>query len=176
LLELLSGKIYTAVVYAFFGAFWLSIAATLQPANNAFGAYSPDLSLPTLGLDSVGFQSSQSFFFLAIAIACFILLLLSVKTNVVNVVILTSLTIMLALTSGTHWETCIGNAVTARRVEIVAGMWGLITCICLVWEFLAVMLPIMGFSFHLPRKYSPLRYNKALTDMLVVGDLSKISY
>lgn len=56
--EFILGNTFPFVVFSSFGAFWLAFAATLQPFYNAYGAYSPDPTMPGEGLNTVGFNAS----------------------------------------------------------------------------------------------------------------------
>jgi uncharacterized protein len=62
-LEFLLGNTFPFVVFMSFGAFWLSLGATLQPTYNAYGAYAPaGSSSPAAGLGTVGFNASFGMF------------------------------------------------------------------------------------------------------------------
>ncbi|KAJ5205705.1 GPR1/FUN34/yaaH protein [Penicillium cf. griseofulvum] len=57
-LECILGNTFSSVVFMSFGCFYLTLAATLQPFYNAYGAYSPTPSNPTAGLATEGFNAS----------------------------------------------------------------------------------------------------------------------
>lgn len=58
-LEFIIGNTFPFVVFSSFGAFWLTFAATLQPAYNAWGAYAPaDATSAAAGLATQGFNAS----------------------------------------------------------------------------------------------------------------------
>ncbi len=58
ILEFFLGNTFSFVVFCSFGGFWFTLGATLTPAFNAYGAYSPDPSNPALGLESAAFHAS----------------------------------------------------------------------------------------------------------------------
>ena len=58
ILEFFLANTFSFVVFCSFGGFWLTLGATLTPAFNAYGAYSPDPTNPSLGLESAGFHAS----------------------------------------------------------------------------------------------------------------------
>jgi len=63
ILEWVLGNTFSAVVFTSFGGFWFSLASTLVPSFNAYGAYSPNPSQPAGGLASASFAASFAFFF-----------------------------------------------------------------------------------------------------------------
>ncbi|OQE19181.1 hypothetical protein PENFLA_c019G02497 [Penicillium flavigenum] len=58
LLECIIGNTFSSVVFMSFACFYLTLAATLQPFYNAYGAYSPTPSDPTAGLATESFNAS----------------------------------------------------------------------------------------------------------------------
>jgi len=136
----------------FQGAFWLSFAATLQPTYNAWGAYSPDPTDPSQGLLSVGFHSSFAFFFVAMAMMCFIYLICSLRTNVPFFLIFLTLVLGFGLLAGAYWQTANGNAAIAGKAQVAAGACFFVTSACGWWIFFAIMLAALDFPFQLPGK------------------------
>ena len=58
ILEFFLANTFSFVVFTSFGGFWFTLGATLTPAFNAYGAYSPDPNNPALGLESAAFHAS----------------------------------------------------------------------------------------------------------------------
>lgn len=59
LLEFIIGNTFSFVVFMSFGAFWLTLGATLRPDYNAYAAYAPPGSpTPDVGLETEGFNAS----------------------------------------------------------------------------------------------------------------------
>ena len=59
ILEFIIGNTFPFVVFMSYGAFWLSLGATLRPDFNAYGAYAPpDSTSPAAGLQSGDFNTS----------------------------------------------------------------------------------------------------------------------
>jgi succinate-acetate transporter protein len=113
-------------VFSSYGAFFLSFAATLQPFYYAYGSYAPTGQAESAGLETVGFNSSFAFFLIFIAVLSLIFLVLSIRTNVVFVIIFFTLVIFFILLSGVYWQSAngIGNAdpsalALAHRLQVV---------------------------------------------------------
>jgi succinate-acetate transporter protein len=163
-LEFILGNTFPSVVFSSFGAFWLSFAATLQPFYNAYGAYSPDPSLPGEGLATVGFNSSFAFFQVFMGLLCFIYLICSIRTNVVFMVIFLSLVCAFGCLAGAFFQ--LGNAYaasargdaamgamhakTAGRCVVAGGAFTFVTSMAGWWIFFAILLASVDFPFNLP--------------------------
>lgn len=62
--EFLLGNSFPSVVFAVYGGFWLSFAATLTPSFAAFASYAPEpLTAPAEGLTTQGFNASFGMYF-----------------------------------------------------------------------------------------------------------------
>jgi succinate-acetate transporter protein len=127
ILEFILGNTFPSVVFSSYGAFFLSFAATLQPFYYAYGLYAPAGQPELAGLDTVGFNSSFAFFLVFIAILSFVFLILSIRTNVVFVIIFFTLVIFFGLLSGVYWQSAngIGNSdpsalTLAHRLQVVS--------------------------------------------------------
>ncbi|KAF4631873.1 hypothetical protein G7Y89_g6256 [Cudoniella acicularis] len=157
-LEFILGNTFPFVVFTSFGAFWLSFAATLQPFYYAYGLYAPaGATSEAEGLSTVGFTASFGFFFVFMAVLCFIYLICSLRTNVVFVVIFFTLVVAFGLLSGAYWQNAnaIGNndpsaAALAGRLQIAAGAFTFVTSLAGWWIFVAIMLAALDFPFQIP--------------------------
>ena len=124
-LEFILGNTFPSVVFSSYGAFFLSFAATLQPFYYAYGSYAPAGQPEAAGLQTVGFNSSFAFFLIFVAALSFIFLILSIRTNVVFVIIFFTLVIFFSLLSGVYWQSAnaIGGdaaaAALAHRLQVV---------------------------------------------------------
>ncbi len=107
-LEFILGNTFPSVVFTSYGAFFLSFAATLQPFYYAYGAYAPAGASESAGLDTVGFTSSFAFFLIFIAVLSFVFLVLSIRTNIVFVIIFFTLTIAFSLLAAVYWQSANG--------------------------------------------------------------------
>jgi uncharacterized protein len=58
LLNFLVGDTFSFVVFEAYGAFWLTFAFTIEPANLAYGAYANDPTNLSSGLVTPGFNAS----------------------------------------------------------------------------------------------------------------------
>jgi succinate-acetate transporter protein len=134
----------------FLGAFWLGLAATLQPFYGAYGNYSSDPSNPALGLSNPDFYASFAFFFLSMGIMCFVYLICSIRTNIAFVIIFFTLVVAFGCLAGTYWQVANGNAMLAGKLQIAAGAFLFVTCASGWWIFFAIMLAALDFPFQIP--------------------------
>lgn len=157
-LEFILGNTFPFVVFGSFGAFWLTIGATLQPFYYAYGSYAPPGSTSEAdGLNTVGFQSSFAFFLVFIDVMCLIYLICSLRTNIVFVIIFLSLVIGFSLLSGSYWQMANGigeeNAsalALGHRLQVGAGASYFVTSLTGWYLFLSIMLASLDFPFQLP--------------------------
>ncbi|KAF1998794.1 GPR1/FUN34/YaaH-class plasma membrane protein [Amniculicola lignicola CBS 123094] len=147
--EWIIGNTFPFVVFGSFGAFWLGWAATLTPFYNAYGAYSTT-DVAADGIDTVGFRSSFAFFFIAMAVMCFIYLICSLRTNFVFFMIFLTLVVGFSCLAGAYFETNNGNLERAHRLQVCAGAFTFCTSIFGWWIFSAIMLASLDFPFEIP--------------------------
>lgn len=58
ILEFILGNSFSSIVFATYGAFWLTFGGTQLPQLNAFAAYAPpDAASPAVGLETTGFNA-----------------------------------------------------------------------------------------------------------------------
>jgi uncharacterized protein len=157
-LEFILGNTFPFVVFSSFGAFWLTLASTLQPFYYAYGLYAPaGATSEAAGLSTVGFQASFAFFLLFMAIMCFIYLICSLRTNIVFVVIFLSLVLGFSFLSGSYWQTAngIGNASSSasalgHKLQVAAGACFFVTSLAGWYIFFSIMLAALDFPFQIP--------------------------
>ncbi|KAJ4291634.1 hypothetical protein N0V90_009529 [Kalmusia sp. IMI 367209] len=147
--EFLIGNTFPFVVFGTFGGFWLGWAATLQPFYGAYGAYSTTDN-PADGLATIGFRSSYAFFFVAMAILCFVFLICSVRTNICFFMIFLTLVLGFSFLAGAYFEANNGNLKLSSRLQVAGGAATFVTCIFGWWIFIAIMLASLDFPFELP--------------------------
>lgn len=162
-LEFIIGNTFPFVVFTSFGAFWLTLASTLQPFYYAYGLYAPAGQPETAGLSTSGFTASFGFFFLFMGVLCLIYLVCSLRTNVCFVVIFFTLVLGFSLLTGTYWHNAqsfamaasdpVGSAsraALAGRLQIAAGACVFVTSMSGWWIFFAIMLAALDFPFQIP--------------------------
>ncbi|CZR67631.1 related to Y.lipolytica GPR1 protein and Fun34p [Phialocephala subalpina] len=151
LLEFSLGNTFPFVVFMSFGAFWLSYGITLQPSYNAYTAYAPTNSTSsTAGLATKGFNASFGFLMLFMGVLCLVFLICSLRTNVVYVVVFSTLVVAFGLLTGLHFQLAVGNADLAAGLQVAAGFALLVTSIATWWIFIATMLEALDFPFQIP--------------------------
>lgn len=140
ILEFIIGNTFPFVVFMSFGAFWLTLGATLRPDFNAYGAYSPNPSSPAEGLTTVDFNASFGmpyiklgevvgieitngnigFLLVFMGILSFVYFICALRTNIVYVVIFLSLVVGFALDAGQHFQIALGNIEVASGLQSVS--------------------------------------------------------
>jgi succinate-acetate transporter protein len=151
LLEFVLGNTFPFVVFMSFGAFWLSYGITLQPSYNAYTAYAPANSTsPSAGLATQGFNASFAFLQLFMGVLCLVFLICSLRTNIVYVVVYTTLVVAFGLLTGLHFQLAVGNTELAASLQVAAGATLLVTSIAIWWIFFATMLEVLDFPFKIP--------------------------
>jgi len=157
LLEFIVGNTFPFVVFGSFGAYWLGIAATLQPFYSAYGNYAPAGEPAAAGIATPAFLNSFGFFWLAMGILDFIYMILALRTNVCFFLIFLTLVCAFGLLTGSYFNAALGNTDLAMTCQVAAGAFTFVT-ICLGWYlFFVIMLAALDFPFQLP-----------------VGDLSRL--
>ncbi|PMD46815.1 hypothetical protein L207DRAFT_613568 [Hyaloscypha variabilis F] len=144
ILEFILGNTFPSVVFTSYGAFFLSFAATLQPFYYAYGLYAPPGQPETAGLTTVGFTSSFAFFLVFIAVLSFVFLVLSIRTNIVFVIIFFTLS---ANGIGNKDQSALA---LAHRLQVAAGSFIFITTLAGWYLIIAILLAVLDFPFQLP--------------------------
>jgi len=93
LMEFVMGNTFSFVLFMGYGAWFLTYAATLQPFYNAAGAYAPtpgatQAATQSTGQLSPGYPSSFAFVLVFMAVFSLLMLICSVRVNVVLVVLI----------------------------------------------------------------------------------------
>lgn len=149
-LEWVVGNTFPFVVFGSFGAFWLGVAATLQPFYSAYGNYAPSGEPAAAGIATPEFLNSFSFFWIAMGILDFIYMILALRTNLVFFLIFLTLTCAFGLLSGSYFNAALGKLTLARNCQIAAGAFTFVTIILGWYLFFVIMLAALDFPFQLP--------------------------
>ncbi|CAD6453192.1 126057ba-d989-45a1-beb3-9f1c505d3a35 [Sclerotinia trifoliorum] len=156
-LEFILGNTFPFVVFISFGAYWLTLASTLQPFYGAYALYAPAGGTAADGLETVGFNASFAFFLIFMGVLSLIYLVCSLRTNVVFVIIFFTMVVAFGLLSATYLHTAngIGNRdagqlALAGRLQIAAGATLFVTALAGWWIFFAIMLAALDFPFQIP--------------------------
>lgn len=152
--EILLGNSFSSIVFAIYGGFFLSFAATLTPTFAAYASYSSDpLTKPTEGLATRGFNASFAFWLVFLALITLIFLICSLRTNIVFVVLFFSLTITFSLQSAAYFLNAadiVGNASSVSKIVKGSGGCLFVTCMAGWYIFLALMLAVVDFPVQIP--------------------------
>ena len=150
-LEFFLGNTFPFVVFGSFGAFWLTLAATLTPYYNASIAYDP--AHPAQSVFDPVFASTFAYFQLYMGLLCFVFLICSVRTNIVFFTMFLLLIPAFTLLAGVFWKIAEGTPEalsTALSAQHAAGGLGF-TVALLGWYLLFVqLLASVDFPLNLP--------------------------
>jgi hypothetical protein len=94
-----------------------------------------------------------AFFFIAMAVMCFIYLICSLRTNMVFFMIFFTLVCAFCLLAGSFWQANNGDMVLSHRLQVAAGAFAFCTCIFGWWIFIAIMLASLDFPFEVPGEW-----------------------
>jgi uncharacterized protein len=150
-LEFILGNTFPFVVFGSFGAFWLTLAATLTPHYNASIAYDP--AHPATSANNPVFAATFAYFPLYMGLLCFVYLICSLRTNVVFFSIFLLLVPTFTLLAGVFWKIAEGTPealATALHAQHAAG--GLAFAVALLgWYLVFVqLLASVDFPLNLP--------------------------
>lgn len=153
LLEWVLGNSFPAVVFSSFGCFWFTFGGILCPVFGTYGFYAAPGDPAQTGLATTGFCASLGFFLVSFGLYCLILLVCSLRTNVVFVTIFATLVPAFACLGAAFWymaEDYTGTTATVTTLFKAAGAILFVTCASGWYILLAIMLAIVDFPFQLP--------------------------
>ncbi|PHH75318.1 hypothetical protein CDD80_2474 [Ophiocordyceps camponoti-rufipedis] len=153
-LEWVLGNSFFAVVFATYGGFWLSYAATLNPSFAAFSSYAgPTAHSPAEGLATPGFLSSLAFWLLFMGLITFIFFLCSMFMSFVFMILFLSLCITFLLLTGALFALAndpVGNARVGSRCIVGAGSSLFVTSMSGWYVFTSILFSVLGLPIKLP--------------------------
>ncbi|KAJ5471013.1 hypothetical protein N7530_008370 [Penicillium desertorum] len=150
LLECIIGNTFSSVVFMSFACFYLTLAATLQPFYNAYGAYSPTPSDPTAGLATESFNASFGFFLVCFNLLCFFYLICAFRTNLVLVYILFTVVIGVGLINADYWYLAMKETALAEKLQVGGGAVLFAACLGGWYLLFSLLLESVDFPLRLP--------------------------
>ncbi|KAK6349480.1 hypothetical protein TWF696_005764 [Orbilia brochopaga] len=150
LFEFILGNTFSFVVFTSFAGFWLTLGGTLTPSFNAMGWYSESGTALLEGDHSPMFNASYGFYVLAWAMLTFIYLVCSLRTNVVYVILFTTLDAVYALLVAFYFYTASGDTNFAHSLLVTAGACGLVSSLSGWYILFAQLLEALDFPLQLP--------------------------
>ncbi|RMZ91009.1 hypothetical protein DV736_g1768, partial [Chaetothyriales sp. CBS 134916] len=146
ILEFVLGNTFPFVVFGSFGAFWLAWGATLTPYFNASIAYEP--TDPAASLVNPQFLNTFGFFYIYMGVMCFVYLIVSLRTNIVFVLIFASLVPAFGCLSGYVWLAALGQA--KQVLMTTAGALTFVVSLLGWYLFFVQLLASVDFPLNLP--------------------------
>ncbi|KAK7938010.1 uncharacterized protein PG986_014878 [Apiospora aurea] len=139
--ELICGNTFPAVVFASFGAFWLTYAVTLQD-----GVYGIVKGYP----NQAAFMNEFAYILLYMGVLCFFFMIAALRTNMAFVSLFIWLTLTFGCLAGAFFQTYNGAAALAGRLQVAGGAFAFLACIVGWWILLSLLLASVDFPFQLP--------------------------
>ena len=118
--EFILGNSFSTMVFGIYGSFFLAYGATLQPAYNAYGAFSPDPSNPSAGIMAPPFLAGIGFLGLMMALFSFFAMICSVRTNAVFVFVFVCLTFAFSFFAASNWYGADGDLESFHKYRVVS--------------------------------------------------------
>lgn len=131
------------------GAFWLVQGTSLQPFY-AVGTNYSATGNALEGAATPGYFATIAFYLVFMALLSFILMVCSLRTNVVLFSALLFLVIAFGSLAGTCFQLALGNEALAGTLQICGGAFVFILSMCVWYLLFAQMLESVDFPFSLP--------------------------
>jgi len=145
-LEFVLGNTFPFVVFSSFGAYWLTIGATLTPYFNAAAAYDP--THPFQASSNPTYNATYAYFNVYMGVLCFLYMVVAVRTNIVFVLIFLSLVLAFACLSAYYFE--IAQGTVNLQLQHAAGGLTFTTCLLGWYLFFVQLLAAVDFPLNLP--------------------------
>lgn len=149
-MEWVLGNTFSMVVFATYGAFWLTLATTLVPFYNAEGYFTAGKTGAALVAGEAEFYESFGFYLLFVGVVTFIYFICSFRTNLIFVLIFLTLDIALFLLVGFYWKLAVGDIAAANSLQYAAGALTFTFCAFGWYLLIAILLQTLEFPFSLP--------------------------
>ncbi|KAJ5745068.1 GPR1/FUN34/YaaH-class plasma membrane protein [Penicillium odoratum] len=144
ILEFILGNTFVYLVFGTYGSFYLSFAATLTPYFNAAAAYEP--SNPA----NPGFHRAFAFYPLYVGILSFFFFLVSVRTNLVYMLLFLCLTLGMELLAAAFWQLASLETASATRCQEASGALFFVSSMIAWYIILDGLMAAVAIPFKLP--------------------------
>lgn len=147
------GDTFGSAIFATYGAWFFSFAATQVPSFAAFSSYATPGEDPTTGWATQGFNASFGFLTLWMSVMSAVFFICSFRANICFVVIFLALTLAFAFLTAAYWYFAldyVGNAAYAGKMVVGAGSSAFVAVSFGWWVFVSTMLATLDFPFQLP--------------------------
>lgn len=139
ILEFFLGNTFSFVVFASFGAYWLTYGATLTSQFDSFTSYASAGETSGSGAESPVFQAAFGFFLVFMGLLCLIYLICSIRTNIVFFTIFLVLVPSFGCFSAAFWWNAQGNFDFCVTLLKVGGAGFFVVAMC-GWYLFAVQV------------------------------------
>lgn len=166
--EWIIGNTFSCALFFTYGTFWIvqgtsnmpffAVGTNYSPTGNSLeGMQTPEYSATVGSLQSTASHSEKiktnvaiGLYYAILAVLTFVYLICSLRTNVCLFLALFLLVITFALTAATFFQTALGNAVHAAKLQKAAGAFNFALCVPIWHIFVAQILDAVDFPFTLP--------------------------
>ncbi|PVH73186.1 hypothetical protein DL98DRAFT_431769, partial [Cadophora sp. DSE1049] len=140
ILEYMNGKAFEFTVFACFGAYYFSYAATMTPSFSVKTGYTTTNE----------FQNAIALLFLAWFFLFLLFAIAGIKTNLVLLTIFTSVTLTAAFVSASHFMTAMGEDGTALNLQKAAGAFLMLGAMAGWYDLTHMLLKDQKIRWALP--------------------------
>lgn len=144
--EFLLSNTFPCVVFATFGGFWLSLAATLTSFFNAIAAY----NVPNSTAPQPDYYISFAFLSLFMTVINVVYLICASRPNVAFVVIFLAMFFTVAFLTASYFFAGQGSPGLSHICQVTAGACAFIAAMARGWIFLAFMFQVVDFPIAIP--------------------------
>ncbi|KXL49726.1 MAG: hypothetical protein FE78DRAFT_139424 [Acidomyces sp. 'richmondensis'] len=140
LMEWIIGNTFPCVVFASYGAFWLTTGMTLTPEYDAMKAYS----------STAEFYNTYGFFYMIMTVLTFLYVLASLRTNIVLVVTFFFIDMAFFMLMSSYWVAAEGKPKISHDLQIAAGAFVFTFCMSGWYLWFSIILTSLDFPFIIP--------------------------
>jgi len=138
--EWILGNTFPCVVFGSFGAFWITLAITLIPANGALTSYK----------EAPQFYNAFGFYLVCMGALVIVYSICALRTNLILFLILFLLIPAFGCLTGAYFNLALGNTPTALACLKAGGALAFVVCMLGWWIFAAILLASVDFPLSLP--------------------------
>ncbi|KAJ5131851.1 hypothetical protein N7448_006009 [Penicillium atrosanguineum] len=147
--EWIIGNTFSCALFFTYGTFWIVQGTSNMPFFAVGTNYSPTGN-SLEGMTTPEYSATVGLYYVILAVLTSVYLICSLRTNICLFLALFLLVVTFSLTAATFFQTALGNAVQAAKLQKAAGAFNFALCIPIWHIFVAQILDSVDFPFSLP--------------------------
>ncbi|KAJ5849291.1 Protein alcS [Penicillium rubens] len=144
------GNTVSSVVFATFGCFWVTYAATMVPWFGVLANYETTSAPGVKITDTATYDASFATWMIFMAVMCTIFMFCSMRANLALVVMQFFFVITFVLLPMSFWYQAEGDQILGRNLQIAAGAMSFVGSVIGWYIFISVMFEAADFPLALP--------------------------